>query len=56
MKVYEECFENCNAIPWTIVPSDQNWYKEHLIAAKVLETLKALNMKFPKLDEKTDQQ
>ena len=24
MKMYEDCFENCNEIPWTIEPSDQN--------------------------------
>ncbi len=53
MKVYEDCFKNCNIIPWTIVPSDQNWYKEYLIADKVLETLKSLKMKFPGLNEKT---
>jgi PPK2 family polyphosphate:nucleotide phosphotransferase len=53
MKVYEDCFANCNIIPWTIVPSDQNWYKEYLVAGKVLETLKSLNMKFPGLNEKT---
>ena len=47
MKAYEDCFEQCNKVQWTIVPSDQNWYKEYLIASKVLETLKGLNMKFP---------
>ena len=52
MEVYEDCFANCNLIPWTIVPSDQNWYKEYLVAGKVLETLKALKMKYPDLKEK----
>lgn len=47
MNVYEDCFENCNDIPWTIVPADQNWYKEYVIAQAVLETLKGLDMKFP---------
>jgi PPK2 family polyphosphate:nucleotide phosphotransferase len=53
MKVYEDCFENCNDIPWTIVPSDQNWYKEYIIARKVLETLSSLNMKYPDIKDKT---
>ncbi len=48
-KMYEECFEHCNNIPWTIVPADQNWYKEHVIALQVYDTLKKLNMKFPGL-------
>ncbi|MFT3700901.1 MAG: polyphosphate kinase [Agriterribacter sp.] len=47
MKMYEDCFERCNAVPWHIIPADQNWYKEHLITAKVHETLAALKMKYP---------
>jgi PPK2 family polyphosphate:nucleotide phosphotransferase len=49
MQMYEDCFENCNEVPWTIVPSDQNWYKEHIIASSVYDTLKSLDMKFPGL-------
>jgi PPK2 family polyphosphate:nucleotide phosphotransferase len=52
MQMYEDVFEHCSAIPWTIVPADQNWYKEHLIAKKLVESLKALDMKFPPLKEK----
>lgn len=47
MKAYEDCFNKCNKIPWNIIPSDQNWYKEYLIAKKTLETLEALNMQYP---------
>ncbi len=47
MKMYEDCFEECNNIPWIIVPADQNWYKEFLIASAVLDTLKSLNMQYP---------
>jgi len=46
-QMYEDCFENCNHIPWTIVPADQNWYKEYVIASKILDTLKNLHMKYP---------
>jgi PPK2 family polyphosphate:nucleotide phosphotransferase len=46
---YEDCFEYCNDIPWTIVPADQNWYKEYLIASTLLATLKKLDMQFPGL-------
>jgi len=49
MAMYEDCFENCNDIPWTIVPSDQNWYKEHVIATTLRDTLKGLNMQYPGL-------
>ena len=47
--VYEDCFENCNKIPWTIVPADQNWYKEYIIATALYDLLKGLDMKYPVL-------
>ena len=47
MKMYEDAFANCNQPQWNIIPSDQNWYKEYLIANKVYDTLKNLDMKFP---------
>ena len=49
MKMYEDCFENCNRPEWTIVPADQNWYKEYVIAGKLRDTLKNLDMQFPGL-------
>jgi len=47
MKVYEYCFNNCNQPEWTIVPSDQNWYKEFIIASKLHELLTSLKMQYP---------
>lgn len=52
MNMYEEAFEHCNNPAWNIIPSDQNWYKEYLIAGKLLDTLKNLDMKFPVLKAK----
>lgn len=49
MEMYEDCFEHCNQVPWTIVPSDQNWYKEYIMASQIFETLKKLHMKYPGL-------
>lgn len=49
MKAYEDCFSHCDKIPWTIVPADNNWYKEHIIASKLRDTLKALKMRYPGL-------
>jgi PPK2 family polyphosphate:nucleotide phosphotransferase len=48
-RMYEECFENCNYIPWSIVPADQNWYKEYVLATTLKEALKKFNMQFPGL-------
>jgi PPK2 family polyphosphate:nucleotide phosphotransferase len=50
MKAYEDAFENCSLhAAWHIVPADQNWYKEYLIAKRVVETLESFKMKFPGL-------
>ena len=49
MQMYEDCFENCNNPAWTIVPSDQNWYKEYIIAKTLRDLLKGLNMQYPGL-------
>lgn len=49
VKTYEDVFENCNKPEWIIVPSDQNWYKEYVIANSLLEALSKLNMKYPEV-------
>lgn len=47
MEMYEDCFKNCNNPQWTIVPADQNWYKEYIVAAALRDLLKSLNMQYP---------
>lgn len=47
IKYYNEVFEKCNNIPWTIVPADKNWYKEYIVADVLLNLFKSLKMKFP---------
>ena len=49
MEMYEEVFANCNVVPWVIVPADQNWYKEYIMAKTLADTLKSLNMSYPNL-------
>lgn len=48
-EAYEDVFEHCNEIPWHIIPADQNWYKEYLVAHKLREVLKGLEMQYPGL-------
>lgn len=53
MNAYEDAFENCSEhAAWDIVPSDQNWHKEYVIAKKMVETLESFKMKFPGLKSK----
>ena len=49
MQMYEDCFNNCNKPAWVIVPSDQNWYKEYIIATALRDLLKSLDMQYPGL-------
>lgn len=50
-EVYDECFNNCANPPWTIVPSDQNWYKEFIVASALHDLLKGLDMQYPGLKQ-----
>jgi PPK2 family polyphosphate:nucleotide phosphotransferase len=47
MKYYEDAFKNCDAIPWHIIPSDQNWYKSYMVAKTIRKTLESLKMNYP---------
>ena len=49
MEMYEDCFKNCDKPAWTIVPADQNWYKEYVVATTLRDKLKGLKMQFPGL-------
>ncbi len=47
--VYEKIFKKCSPeIPWHFVPADDKWYRNYVIAKKVVEELEALRMKYPK--------
>lgn len=49
MKYYEDVFEHCNKIPWTIVPADQKWYKDYVVAKTVRDALEKLKLQYPGL-------
>ena len=50
LEAYEDIFDQCNkAAKWTIVPSDQNWYKDFIIASTIVEYLEGLKMQYPEL-------
>lgn len=51
LDAYAAVFTHCNQIPWHIVPSDQNWYKEYFVAKTIVEALEALDLQYPKKEE-----
>ena len=49
LKTYDQIFQRCSPeIPWHIIPSDDKWYRNYLVAKAVIEKLESLNMKYPK--------
>lgn len=48
MRCYEDAI-NKSAIPWVIVPVDERWYRDYVVAKAMVEALEELNMKFPTL-------
>jgi len=50
-EVYENIFDKCKETSWNIVPSDQKWYKNYLIAKTIVETFeKKMKLERPDLD------
>jgi len=55
-KEYEKAYEDAigktstDKAPWFIVPSDHGWFRDLVVAQAILEGLKGLDMKYPKLD------
>ena len=50
---YMDCYEkaiNDSVIPWNIVPVDERWYRDYVIATKVAEKLASFGMKYPELN------
>jgi PPK2 family polyphosphate:nucleotide phosphotransferase len=39
------------AAPWYVVPADHKWFTRLVVEAAIVETLEAIDPKFPKLDE-----
>ena len=49
MVAYQNVLDGCNKQnPWILVPADNKWYRNYLVANTIVETLKNLKMKYPK--------
>lgn len=48
MRCYEDAI-NKSAIPWTIVPVDERWYRDYIVSKTLVEALESLNMKYPRI-------
>ena len=51
---YMRCYEyaiNKSSIPWAIVPVDERWYRNYIVAKTIVDQLEKLNMEYPPLPE-----
>lgn len=50
MHAYEDVLSltSTDYAPWFIVPADRKWYRDWVIATTIIDTLKNLDMKYPK--------
>ena len=49
MDAYQNVLDGCGKHnPWMIVPADQKWYRNYLVANTIAETLENLKMRYPK--------
>ena len=45
---HEAILNRCNAeSPWIIVPADDKWYRNYLVASTIVKKFKQLNLKYP---------
>jgi PPK2 family polyphosphate:nucleotide phosphotransferase len=56
MKAYEEALTKTSTdyAPWYILPSNHKWYRDLVIASRLVETLENLKMKYPAPAEDLD--
>ena len=49
MFCYEDAINRCNAVPWNVVASDARWYRDYVIAGKIVEAMEAMDCEYPAL-------
>jgi PPK2 family polyphosphate:nucleotide phosphotransferase len=52
MQAYEACLSRCSTetAPWYVIPSEQRWYRDLLIAQALVQCLEDLNLRHPEPD------
>jgi PPK2 family polyphosphate:nucleotide phosphotransferase len=51
MKAFEEVFKECSSVaPWYVIPSNNKWYRDVMVAQIISETLQSMKLKYPKAD------
>ena len=53
MRCYEDAI-NRSTVPWIIAPVDQRWYRNYFVSKKVLDTLEAMDLRYPVKETSAD--
>lgn len=50
MDAYEDALSECSTpwAPWYVIPADHKWYRDLAVSQVIVESMKGLNMQFPK--------
>lgn len=53
---FEDAINRCSAVhaPWIVVPANKKWYRNHVVARTVADTLEAMNPQFPEAEPGLD--
>ena len=56
MKAYREVFQRCTTewAPWHVIPADQKWYRNLLVAELIVDALTEMDPQFPEPEELGD--
>lgn len=51
-KAYQDAVRKTSTewAPWTVVPADRKWFRNHVVAETIIETLEKLDCKYPQPD------
>ena len=48
IRTYENIITRCSpVIPWQVIPADDQWYRNYLVAKAIVSKLESLKMKYP---------
>lgn len=50
---YMRCYAfaiNNSVVPWTIVPVDERWYRDYIVASTIVERLEELDIRYPAVE------
>lgn len=50
LKVYQHLIDDAGTVPWHVVPSDKNWYKNYFLLKTIVEELNKYPIHFPEIE------